>query len=148
MLLPTQIIVTKICGCIRSGKPLKVCANYAGLSESRVQSWMRKGQEENADPLFERFASEVFTARAEGQMKLLEKIEAAAENDWRAADRLIKLTDPDMDSETKQASKVEVSHHHEVDVALPSGALVDVLSLLASHRRDVIDVEEVAELES
>jgi len=62
---------------------------YIGMSRATFFLWMRKGREEPGS-VYARFLDAVEGGESSGAVFLLDKVAAAAEHDWRAAQFLLK----------------------------------------------------------
>lgn len=73
-----------LCLAVRVGCFLVDAAALAGVSESALYGWIRRGKREQRGP-YRDFVQSVKRALAQGEAKAVAAIRAAAENDWRAA---------------------------------------------------------------
>ena len=84
----TQIhphVEARICEALRLGMPYKLAAHYGGVTYQTLLNWKRRAEEGESG--FLSFVVAMNKAEAEGAIKLLMLIRAAAENPrhWRAA---------------------------------------------------------------
>jgi hypothetical protein len=76
--------VEKICDALRRGWYIETAAAYADISKVTLYEWMKKGNKEKSGPYAE-FLKKIEIAAEQGEGKLCEQIESAADSDWRAA---------------------------------------------------------------
>lgn len=73
-----------ITNAIEAGCTFKLAAQAAGISETTLYNWLKKG-EEGAAPIYREFLKEIKKAEATQAAKLLATIEGQASRDWKAA---------------------------------------------------------------
>jgi transposase len=78
-------IQSKVCEALRVGCTRKIAAEYAGISERTLYSWMKRGEDARSGR-FLQFLQAVQGAEARGAVSSLATIQQAARSgDWRAA---------------------------------------------------------------
>lgn len=77
------------------GATRKDSANAAGVDYTTFLNWMQKGEEAKSGAFFQ-FFNEVTKAEADVRIKFASTFaKAAKDGDWRAAERYLRLRDPD-----------------------------------------------------
>jgi hypothetical protein len=77
--------VEKLCQALELGAWIWQACRYAHVSSRTVRTWMVAGEAEDAEAAMHAFAQRIRQAEAEGAVRLLGQINAAATHDWRAA---------------------------------------------------------------
>lgn len=70
---------------LRRGNYLETAAALAGVSRSTVFAWLKEGESETGRPELKGFAEDVRRAQGEAEARLVETIDTAATDDWKAA---------------------------------------------------------------
>lgn len=115
---PSRSDIQKVVQCIKKGRPPGVCCRSLGISNQKYNKWMREGsQPECNNPLVVEFAEEVGAASADAEMELIDDIKGHARQDWRAADRILKLVNPsEYNDEIRISSRTESTIIHKVEI--------------------------------
>lgn len=79
---------------IRAGTPPMYAAFAVGVSEETLNEWLSRGYEE-PDSIYSAFLSDFNRSLAFSVIKNIGLINRAARDDWKAADRLNAIIDPD-----------------------------------------------------
>lgn len=85
---PTSDDIRRICDLLRRGHHVNVACAHAGIPLSRHSHWMKVGRasfENDEDSIFSRYVREVDKAMASAEDSLLSYLQAAQEDDWKAA---------------------------------------------------------------
>lgn len=79
----TPEIHARICALLRTGNYRETAAAAAGITARSLRNWLHRGAD-GVEP-FAAFAAECAVAEAEGELRDVELIGRAADQDWRAA---------------------------------------------------------------
>jgi hypothetical protein len=116
--------IARICDALADGMPLKAACAVANVGVSTLSDWRK------ADPELE---ARIDAAKEKLRQKCLQTFsKALEENDWRAADALMKLVFP----EYRQNSKVEVSASAS-SVSFPT-LTPEVIASLQERRKQLL----------
>ena len=134
-MLPTQHLLTKICDCVRQGRPLSVCASKHGLSQRLLKKWLTIGRNENCeDAVMERFALEIDEALADAQIDLFDTMKTHTASDWRVAEKLLKMINPELDAPAvtriELTGDTTVTHQHEL---VSRDSIGDIIGLIRGN---------------
>ena len=130
----------------RAGATMADAAGYAGVSRSTLQSWLARGDLDNAEPRFRTFRAAFARAKAELVVELTGRIRLGAVDDPRLALGLLQLI------ERRNACRVAVSGAGGGPVALHdpdelrriSQALTATPELIAAVQAAVLDADASA----
>lgn len=70
---------------IEEGMPLKQAAMAAGVSYDSMNRWRKRGESENEPLMFRKFCKELQRSEAIAMQRLIGRIQAAGETDWKAS---------------------------------------------------------------
>ena len=91
----TAELTERLCTILRAGNYLHVALRATGLGRSTFHLWMQRGKSYGArDALFHEFREQVSRARAEGEVRNVARIAAAAAESWQAAAWLLERQYP------------------------------------------------------
>jgi len=87
---PTKItaeLINEICENIAQGFTYDRAARNNGIAVSTFHDWMRKGREENAEPIYRHLVEEVKIAADYSEDEALQQVRSAAiiDRNWKAA---------------------------------------------------------------
>jgi len=71
----------------------KVAASLAGITEMTLQSWLRRGKTEPKGE-YHKFYQRVIKAEAEAESRIVVRVAAASEDDWKAGMELLRRRHP------------------------------------------------------
>lgn len=122
----TEKQVEALCENYATGASLKDSSAAAGLNYKTVCNWMTEGKKEGCAPRYKAFRDRVCSARAEGNVSRIRKIEAS--DDWRAHKYLLSIADPEAYAEKRQhelsgrkGEPIEIRQYDAIDIPVLEG---------------------------
>lgn len=82
---PSTQLVEQLVAMLRAGNLIAVSARAVGVSRATLYRWLDKALDPKSPAIYGELREAVERARAEGQVRLVAQIAAAAASDWRAA---------------------------------------------------------------
>lgn len=99
---------------LSKGMPIKLACDMSDVSYDAFNEWMKRG--ETGEEPFRQFRQDALRARAHGAGNLLERIEAWAADDWRAAAWILERTMPEHFAKTPPPDGGSTHHHQHVHI--------------------------------
>lgn len=128
----TQEVVKKLTTGIRLGMTYSLAAQYAGVSASSFQRWLRRGRD-GEDGIFQDLLVEMERANADGAARLLAQVNKHAKEDWRAAAWMLERR-----HRYEKNQKVEVTGQVDVTVDVQVQALSLQLSEMSTEQLEAL----------
>lgn len=119
---PDAIVVQKVARCLSAGLTRQLAASYAGVAPSRIDSWMRKG--EDGHPDYVEAWQLIAKAEAEAALSMLDVVAGAATGgagydataqDWKAAAWILERRFPNAYGKTVVETEHAVRAESEED---------------------------------
>lgn len=89
-------LAQRLTASLRAGNFVDVAARSAGLSRRTFSAWMLRGSSgKSADEPYRKLRDQVEQARAEGEVRNVARISAAAADSWRAAAWILERSYPE-----------------------------------------------------
>lgn len=129
---PRPELLAKIVECVNqgAGRTPKICAGKFGVNPTTFDRWMKQGADpECEDAAVARFYLDVHQAVSEQKLNLLDTIEKASHADWKAADRLLKIHDPELDE--KRVTQPQAVQAAPTRLVLDVGDLANLVSVIS-----------------
>ena len=126
---------------LRRGSFPSTAAEAAGVPKQTFSDWMRKGARQRRG-IYKEFYERVLEAMAEGEIRALGKVQAAADRDWKAAAWLLerrfrarwaRQTDPPAEGTSENQTLHQHQHVH-LDLTRIS---TPTLEFIARHTREI-----------
>jgi hypothetical protein len=87
-------IKRKLLTAIEWGNTYKDACAHAGIGMTTFMTWMAKGRDTD-EKMYVKFREQVIRATSQGNVRLVQKINKAADKDWRAAAHILACRDPE-----------------------------------------------------
>lgn len=154
---PTPELIEKIVNCMKqsAGRTPVICAGKFGVNPNTFNRWMKEGAKEDCgDPALQRLFLDINACTAEQSLELLDTITQHTQSDWKAADRLLNIKQPELDPKRVVKPEQVALPQSTNKLTLEIGDVSSLLSLitqfvrpesLAIDENSVIDVEEVVD---
>jgi len=126
----TPEVQTEIVRSLKAGSYLDVAAEFAGIDETTLYRWLKRGEKAKSGRYFE-FRQAVTRAKAAAEVRAVGHIAMAAAEDWRAAAWFL-----EHGRQRRWYRKQEVKVDDSKDLADSTGALLSGIYGIEDHAAD------------